>query len=121
MLDPIAVKAVVREQVSRAFDYQEPGDIASAPDSLRQAIRHISHVKDGAWQPVNDAVMADHVATTLGRVDVDKAPGETKLQYRHYTALGRVGQQLLTDLFSDMYTTNWVPPNWRHGVIYLTP
>ncbi|ORZ38143.1 hypothetical protein BCR44DRAFT_1497702, partial [Catenaria anguillulae PL171] len=107
VLDPMAVKAAVREQVSRAFDYQEPGDLASAPSSLRQAIQPISHVEDSVWQPVHDAVTAGDVATALARVDADKAPGETKLQYRHYTALGRVGQQLLADLFSDMYAANW--------------
>ena len=38
VLDPIVEKVVVWEQVSHTFDYQEPADIASAPNSVCQAI-----------------------------------------------------------------------------------
>ena len=61
------------------------------------------------------------VGVALGNFDLDKAPGESQLKYRHYAALGSIGHRLLAWLFTDMYVAEWVPEEWRHGVIFLTP
>ncbi|ORZ29228.1 hypothetical protein BCR44DRAFT_1453475, partial [Catenaria anguillulae PL171] len=103
------------------FGQEEHGNVDQAPASIRRALQPLHWIHESWWDGVEKEVIPEDIAHVLCSIDIDKAPGATGLRHRHYAALGTIGHKILARLFTDMYLADWVPSEWRYGVIYLTP